>query len=315
MEVDGSHSTSEHMDSLGNTFKTARESQGLTLGQMVSRTRIQEPHLKALEEGSFEQLPEQVFTKGFVRAYARSLNLDEEECLRLFVESSASFYQKEGEGLPKFFLLKEDEYKEKTSRTMVVLLVVGLFLLGGLVLLQQQSSSTSIFSHFSQRAVKPREAVLSKPEQPGHANEIAEDRPPAGIEGHVDASGTTNMEPASETDVAEIPSASPVDDGAPTSSLSPPDPEPILSPTTESEDGPLVLELRTLEMTWVVVRSDENDPEEALLQAGEIVQWQANERFLLTLGNAGGVEVRLNGQLRGPFGGAGMVARDLELRP
>ena len=115
MEVDGSHSTSEHMDSLGNTFKTARESQGLTLGQMVSRTRIQEPHLKALEEGSFEQLPEQVFTKGFVRAYARSLNLDEEECLRLFVESSASFYQKEGEGLPKFFLLKEDEYKEENQ--------------------------------------------------------------------------------------------------------------------------------------------------------------------------------------------------------
>ena len=309
------------MDSLGNTFKTARESQGLTLGQMASRTRIQEPHLKALEEGSFEQLPEQVFTKGFVRAYARSLNLDEEECLRLFVESSASFYQKEGEGLPKFFLLKEDEYKRKTSRTMVVLLVVGLFLLGGLVLLQQQSSSTSIFSHFSQRAVKPREAVLSKPEQPGHANEIAEDRPPAGIEGHVDASGTTNMEPASETetapetDAAGTSSASPVDDGAPTSSLSSPDPEPILSPTTESEDGPLVLELRTLEMTWVVVRSDENDPEEVLLQAGEIVQWQASERFLLTLGNAGGVEVRLNGQLRGPFGGVGLVVRDLELRP
>ena len=303
------------MDSLGNTFKTARESQGLTLGQMASRTRIQEPHLKALEEGSFEQLPEQVFTKGFVRAYARSLNLDEEECLRLFAEGSSSFYQKEGEGLRKMFLLKEDEYKGRTSRVMVVLLVGGLFLLGGLVLLQQQSLSTSIFSHFSQRAVKPREAVLSKPEQPGHANEIAEDRPPAGIEGQVDASGTTNMEPASETDVAAIPSASPVDDGAPTSFLSPPDLEPILFPMTESEDGPLVLELRTLEMTWVVVRSDENDPKEALLQVGEIVQWQANERFLLTLGNAGGVEVRLNGQLRGPFGGSGLVVRNLELRP
>ena len=68
-------------------------------------------------------------------------------------------------------------------------------------------------------------------------------------------------------------------------------------------------------MTWVVVRSDENEPREALLQAGEIVRWQANERFLLTLGNAGGVEIRLNGQLRGPFGGSGIVVRNLELRP
>ena len=95
--------------------------------------------------------PNGVFTKGFVRAYARSLDLDEEECLRLFAESSASFYQKEGEGLPKFFLLKEDKHKGRTSRVMVVLLVVGLFLLGGLVLLQQQSPSTSIFSRFRNR--------------------------------------------------------------------------------------------------------------------------------------------------------------------
>ncbi len=305
------------MDSLGNKFKTARESQGLTLKQMASRTRIQEPHLKALEGGSFEQLPERVFTKGFVRAYARSLDLDEEECLRLFAEGSASFYKKgkEGEGLRKMFLLKKDEYKGKTSRTMVVLLVSGLLLLGGMVLLQQQSPSTSVFSRFSQQAVDPRDEVASKPEQPGPVNEIAEDRPPSGIEGQVDASGTTNMEPAPEMDVAEIPAVSPVDDGAPTSSLSHPDLAPIPSPTTESEDGPLVLELRTLEITWVVVRSDENKPKEALLQVGEIVQWQANERFLLTLGNAGGVEVRLNGQLRGPFGGSGIVVRNLELRP
>ena len=237
------------MDSLGNKFKTARESQGLTLGQMALRTRIQEPHLKALEGGSFEQLPERVFTKGFVRAYARSLDLDEEECLRLFAEGSASFYKKgqEGEGLRKMFLLKKDEYKGRTSRTMVVLLVSGLLLLGGMVLLQQQSPSTSVFSRFSEQAVDPRDEVASKPEQPGHVNEIAEDRPPSGIEGQVDASGTTNMEPAPEMDVAEIPAISPVDDGAPPSSLSHPDLAPIPSPATESEDGPLVLELRTLE--------------------------------------------------------------------
>ena len=107
------------MDSLGNRFRTARESQGLTLEQMTSRTRIQKVHLKALEETSFEQLPERVFTKGFVRAYARSLDLDEEECLRLFAECSASFYQeeKEGEGRRRFFPLKGDEHKERTRRT------------------------------------------------------------------------------------------------------------------------------------------------------------------------------------------------------
>ncbi len=305
------------MDSLGNKFRTVRESQGLTLEQMAARTRIQKAHLKALEDDAFAQLPERVFTKGFVRAYARSLDLDEEECLRLFAECSASFYQEEKEGkqLRKMFLLKEDRHREKTSRVMVVLLVGGLFLLGGMVLFHQQSPSTSIFSRFSQQAVEPRDEVASKPEQRGKVNEIAEDRLPSAIEGQVDASAAVNTEAASKTDVAGTLAESSVDDGVSTPSFQPPDSTSISSPATRSEDGPLVLEIRTLETTWIVVRSDENEPQEALLQAGETVKWQARERFLLTLGNAGGVEVRLNGQLRGPFGEVGVVVRDLELRP
>ena len=305
------------MDSLGNRFRTARESQGLTLEQMSARTRIQKTHLKALEEDSFERLPERVFTKGFVRAYARSLELDEEECLRLFAECSASFYQdeKESEGLRKMFLLKEDEHKEKTSRVMVVLLVGGLILLGGMVLLKQQSPSISVFSRFSQRAVDPRDEAAPTPGQPGPVNDIAEDRLPAAIERQVNDSSVASIEPAPEMDVAVTPAELPVDDGTSASSLSPPDPASISSATTGSEGGPLVLELRTLEMTWIVVRSDENEPREALLQAGEVVQWRAHERFLLTLGNAGGVEVRLNGQLRGPFGETGVVVREVEIKP
>ena len=163
------------MDSLGNKFRTVRESQGLTLEQMASRTRIQESYLKALEEDSFEQLPERVFTKGFVRAYARSLTLDEEECLRLFAECSASFYQEEGEGQRKISLLNEGKRKGRTGRVMVVLLVGGLFLLWGLVFLQQQSPTTSTLSPVSQQAVEPRDTAVSELDLPGNASESAPD--------------------------------------------------------------------------------------------------------------------------------------------
>ena len=306
----------EHMDSLGSKFRTVRESQGLTLEQMVSRTRIQESYLKALEEDSFGQLPERVFTKGFVRAYARSLNLDEEECLRLFAECSVSFYQAEDERQQKFALLSEGKRKGRTSRVMVVLLVGGLVGLGGLVLLQQQSSMTSTVSPVSQQAVEPNDTALSEPELPGNASESAEDRPPSSSERQIDAdSGAVNMETASTTDVDETPEESPADVRPATPSLSSSDTLSIVSPTAASEDEPLVLEIRTLETTWVVVRSDEKEPQEALLQVGETVKWKARERFLLTLGNAGGVEVRLNGELRGPFGETGVVRRNLELRP
>lgn len=338
------------MGSLGNKFQTAREAQGLTLEQMVSRTRIQESHLRALEADSFEQLPERVFTKGFVRAYARSLELDEEECLRLFEECSASFYQdeKESEGVRTLFLRKEHERKERTSRLMVVLLVGGILLLGGMVLHQQQSPSRSIFSRFSQQPVDPRDEVDSKS---GRASEVvedpgspsiapqggapsvaktepapepddgilvestpdAEDRRSSLVESPDDASSVSDSETALETDAPETFAESAVDDGASTPFALSPDSAP--ASTTDFENGPLVLEIRTLDLTWAVIRSDEDNPHEVLLQPGEVVRWEARDRFLLTLGNAGGVEVRLNGEVQGPFGGTGVVVRDVELRP
>lgn len=300
------------MDSLGNKFRTARESQGLTLEQMAARTRIQESYLKALEEDSFEQLPERVFTKGFVRAYARSLNLDEEECLPLFAECSASFYQEEGGDLRKLSLLDEGKRKGRTSRVMVVLLVGGFLLLGGMAVLQQQSPSRSIFSRFSQQPVEPRDEVVSKP---GHANEVVEGRQSSAIVPQDGAASVANTEAAPETDAGGTSAESAVDDGEATPSPSSPDSVPAPASTTDSENVPLVLEIRTLEPTWVVVRSDEKEPQEVLLRAGEIIRRQARDRFLLTLGNAGGVEVHLNGELQGPFGETGVVVRDVELRP
>ncbi|MCY3727827.1 MAG: DUF4115 domain-containing protein [Nitrospira sp.] len=300
------------MASLGNKLQTARETQGLTLEQMSSRTRILESYLRALEADSLEQLPERVFTKGFVRAYARSLALDEEECLRLFEERSASFYQKEKEGerIWKGFLRKEDMQKERTIRAMVVLLVGGLLLLGGMVLLQQQSPSGSIFSRFSQQPVEPRDEVVSKP---GRANEVVEGRRSSATVSQNGASSVKNAEPALETEAGGTSAEPEVDDGASTPSVLSSDSSPAA--TTDSENGPLVLEIRTLDMTWAVIRSDQDKPQEVLLRAGEVIRRRARDRFLLTLGNAGGVEVRLNGQLQGPFGGTGVVVRDVELRP
>ncbi len=290
------------MTSLGNTFQTAREAQGLTLEQMTSRTRIQESHLKALESESFEELPERVFTKGFVLAYARSLGLDGEECLRLFEDCSASFYKKEKENkrMWKMLLHKEDVQKERMSRAMVVLLVGGLLLLGGMVLLQQQLLSRSVFSLFSQQPVEPRDEVVSKPD---HANAVVEDRRSFSTAPQDGDSRVVNTEPAPEMDV-----------GTPTPSLSSPDSAPGPASATDSETGPLDLEIRTLDTTWVVIRSDEGKPKEFLLQAGDVVRRQAHDRFLLTLGNAGGIEVLLNGELQDPFGESGAVVRDVELR-
>ncbi len=76
----------------------------------------------------------------------------------------------------------------------------------------------------------------------------------------------------------------------------------------------MVLDLEALELTWVVVQVDNGSPREALMRPGERARWKGSDRFTLTLGNAGGVRVELNGKVQGPFGPTGKVARDIILK-
>jgi hypothetical protein len=52
---------------------------------------------------------------------------------------------------------------------------------------------------------------------------------------------------------------------------------------------------------------------EELLPAGASREWTTERRFVVTIGNAGGVEVTLNGKALPPLGGKGTVIQRLEL--
>lgn len=57
-----------------------------------------------------------------------------------------------------------------------------------------------------------------------------------------------------------------------------------------------VLLVRARELTWLAVKADEGGEEEVLLREGESVRWEADRDFVLSIGNAGGAEVSLDGQ-------------------
>jgi len=52
---------------------------------------------------------------------------------------------------------------------------------------------------------------------------------------------------------------------------------------------------------------------EELLQAGAVREWTATRRFTLTVGNAGGVEIDLNGKRMPSLGAKGAVIQRLVL--
>jgi len=65
----------------GEKLRKQREQRGLELDAISNTTKISTRMLRALEDEHFDQLPGGVFNKGFVRAYARQIGLNEEEAV------------------------------------------------------------------------------------------------------------------------------------------------------------------------------------------------------------------------------------------
>lgn len=62
---------------VGDRLRAGREAAGLDLNDIGTRTRIPIRHLEAIERGEFGSLPSPTYAIGFVKAYARALDLDE----------------------------------------------------------------------------------------------------------------------------------------------------------------------------------------------------------------------------------------------
>jgi transcriptional regulator with XRE-family HTH domain len=69
------------LPTFGEKLRKQREQRGLSLDAISTITKISPRMLRAIEEEHFEQLPGGVFNKGFVRAYARLVGLDEDEAV------------------------------------------------------------------------------------------------------------------------------------------------------------------------------------------------------------------------------------------
>ena len=64
------------LEEIGRRLREARERKGLTLHDVQVATKIRRKYLEALERGDDAQLPPEVYTRGFIRAYAKLVGLD-----------------------------------------------------------------------------------------------------------------------------------------------------------------------------------------------------------------------------------------------
>lgn len=68
----------------GETLRQAREQKGLSLSQVAGQLNLTENSLRQLENGAFDKLPGHTFSRGYIRAYAKLMGLDQAELVNSF---------------------------------------------------------------------------------------------------------------------------------------------------------------------------------------------------------------------------------------
>jgi cytoskeleton protein RodZ len=313
------------MESIGEFFKQVRETKGLTIDEVASKTRIRTDFVKALEDGNFAKLPDQVFARGFVRSYARSLGLDEEDAIHRFAQSAGAFYDKQVEK-ERLKVRQAEEDRKRQANRKAVAIAIGIAILTLIFLLSREQSTLLVHRSSSDLpASAPKRTTPPVPESQDPSPSQATESAPS------DSPASKTSKPSEPPVVATKPSVADTPDPAPspvtTASVAPKPTTP--APSSMGSDGPLggislegpaaaegqlALDLEATELSWVVIQIDGGSPQEALLRPGEKATWKGQDQFVLTLGNAGGVKAELNGKPQKPFGPSGKVARDIVIK-
>jgi cytoskeleton protein RodZ len=294
------------MDELGTILREAREARGLTLAQVQDKIRINTRFLDALETGQYEQLPTPVHTRGYLRNYARFLELDPNPLLdRLSaahnqVRSTTTAAHRNDTALPSLRPSREEqpffvpvdvalgESRRDPDSTMRLVIIAALLVALALVgnrfiplLLGKGDGSQALGSGLV-------EAVSSIINNENGSSQLAEsDR--------------------SSPDMVLTPVGEPIIDTGVNNMTALPSPTPTRRLVLGSTDV-IDLRLEITERSWIEVTIDGT-----VLYSGQVVrgdgpfEWTASQEARLRTGNGAGVFVTINGNELGKLGGRGQV--------
>jgi cytoskeleton protein RodZ len=271
------------MGAFGDRLRREREMRGITLDEITESTKISRRHLEALEGEHFDQLPGGVFNKGFVRAYARFLGIDEDQAVADY--SAASNEQPEAEN--KFPLeIHEQPNRELNPRSSKFPLIFAVAALAGVLVGYGFWVKSKPHNSVSIESTRPPANAATEP-QPTDTN------PQSAISSTRDS--TNDSVPAIKQAPAQVAAAS--QPGEQNSHSAPAE-----SAETPAARNAFSVQIVAKEDSWVSIVADGKSVMERVLAADKHKNIKAGKSLILRTGNAGGIEVSFNGRPLGALG-------------
>jgi len=282
----------------GEYLRREREMRGVSLEEISAATKISIRFLQAIENEELAKLPGGIFTRSFVRTYARYLGLDEE---RVLADCQLAGKQKAEVDIRRITASRAQSDSAAT-RTRIITLVMAVALLAvGYALfrysrrIREQRSSTPVVVSPSPPApgtnspAKAAPAQSSAPTQPESNPTLT----------------PTSSSPAGSATAPGTPEGSPASPGAkanPTNQSATSE-----APSAVAASTDLVLQVAATDRAWVAVDADGKTILQKVLNPNEVQNLKAHDSFDVTVGNAQGIVLTLNGETLKPLGRRGEV--------
>jgi len=306
-------------EDFGSYLKHERELRGVPLDEIAQSTKISIRFLRALEENRFEDLPGEVFVKGFIRSYGQAIGSNEDELLAAYLESSGKRQDTETSNTATFSQTEEEPPQHRFGFPVKAVLGFGaalLVIVGGVYWITSEKGDHAGQSQRSQLST-PSIVDNSLPEVNGEAKSTASREANASLSEAESPNPKSN--PAATAGSSEPPVRLSPDDASAeatggqesiknTVTVSEKDaiikdlqnqivPKPM-EPSAEMAmgDSSLSLVIQVNENAWFNLRIDDQRDQDFILPPGGSKTIQAKIAIVMTIGNRRATQLILNGQ-------------------
>ena len=290
----------------GETLRLARENNGWTLAEVALKLNLTASSLSNLETGAFDKLPGHTFARGYIRAYAKLLGMDQASLVHEFDVYTGT--DANGSNVHSLGRIEEPVRVSHTILRIISLLLLIAVLGGGFFWWQDQTSMRAkdlvglAPEHVEVEGADGTTRIhpIDEPEDQAVAEAAVEGQAPVATESAPEQSATTALALPSAPAAAPLtPAATPLTQPAPAPAVAAPV-APAVAPATPAAApaaGAGKVSVQYTADCWTQVTDATGKVLfGGLKRKGENLEVSGKSPLTLRLGYARGAQVSYNGQ-------------------